>query len=271
VIAKTHLRLGDVDAAVATLGLINDGSARLQVLRELTGPRSTGNPGVPEYVMPSPPGLPPRFDPAPPLDRPQGATEVVLHEHARTPFMVQVLDKLADDMRPRPEGTVNAPASEDTAGDQASVLAHIATMYVDAGNTERAKATLVEATRATTQWQQAIRARAPQQGTHGTTAPMVSAPLRDSMGVQDRSIQQQHPVPRPSMLGVLWPAVGAVVGFVGLGLVKPIIEAFGKGIVGRAIAEYFQNEGLASALGVKLTASTDMPSTKETNPADTPR
>jgi hypothetical protein len=139
--------------------------------------------------------------------------------------VVQVLDKLANDMRPSPAGPASAPASKDTvtdvAGRQAAVLAHIATMYVDVGNTERAKATLVEATHATTQVQKVMLAGKYQQGMHGAMGPVVSSPLRESMVARDLSSHQQTPSQRPSVLVVLWPVAGAAFGFVGRGLIKP--------------------------------------------------
>jgi hypothetical protein len=187
---------------------------------------------------------------------------------------VKVLDQLADDMRLRPAGTASAPAAEDTAtnatGRHASVLVHIATMYVDAGNTERAKATLVEAARTTTKFQKDMLASERRQGMRGATHPVVSSPLRDVMVAQDLSTQQQHPSQRPGVFVVLWTMACAAFGFVAMGLIKPIIEAFGKGIVGRAVADYFRNEGLASALGVKLTSSLETPIAKETKQAENP-
>jgi hypothetical protein len=263
-IADQQLELGQVDEAVDTicsapssLDIINYLKFLAPGRREMDSPSPAFPPALPVITADSiGPGAAPG---------PRGATPSHMEPQPRVPreFFLQVLDRLEERQSQLPllptgndrlarDGTrpnssskkASAVAIQQEMRERVELEVAMAELYQEIDELESAKSKLAEAKRSAITFEETRRSTANQDHVIGAS----------TLGGPDSALSPANDQPRDRKGNNhewLFATAIAVLGTILGGVFKPVLEAYGKGVVGAAIADSIQSQEFANALNLK--------------------
>lgn len=282
-IADMQIRLGQTKEAVETISAASSPFEIVNFLKRFRA-ASTESPSsgfVPRIRGAPTPITPDSFNEA---LRPRSDDQVpnkVLSQPQKD-FVLNVLDRLdqrlkrlpalpvGDDVPTqaggRPEtalGPEPVLAIQEHTQEQSELLVAMAELYQGIDEAERAKKLLAEAQREVVAFQKAAIARDLQRPVMSAAA--LSVPSQMSFPNAKAETQDR----KTSNWGWIFTTLTTVLGTILGGVFKPVLEAYGKGVVGKAFAEAIQSQEFAAALDLKHKQST--PSRSDDIKADQPK
>jgi hypothetical protein len=177
-------------------------------------------------------------------------------------FFLTVLDRLEKRIKLPPAPPLGATVVTDPTAremnEKAEMLSAIAYLYQGVGEGERAKVLIADAARTAIAVKEVSEDRS-----RNEDGPGLGAMSAATSTAADRSLDKGS-----SGWAWIFAMVTTIAGTILGGVFKPILEAYGKGVVGKAFAEAMQSKEFAEALELKLSSVTPKQPKETTLPLD---